>query len=451
MHKAIVEFPSSRWIAAGILASCSPTVLASGFALIEQSASQMGNAFAGGSAYANDASTIYFNPAGMTRLPAQFVGGLHAVKTTADFSGTASDIFSNPVSGGDGGDAGGWGIIPNLYITAPLGNGLFAGLGINAPFGLSTEYDNDWQGRYQAIESEVRTINFNPAIAYRINNRLSVGAGISIQYIDAKLTQAIDQGSLCAPTLSSLQSLGVPGADPANCAGLVPQGADGFTEVEGDNWGGGYNLGILYEPTANTRLGLAYRSKISQQLTGKAKFDNTIPQLSAFGIFVRTDVRADVDLPQTASVSIWHDLNSKWSVMADATWTGWDNFDELRIQYDSNQPDTVVDENWKDTWRYSIGADYRLNSAWTLRAGAAFDESPIPDAQHRTARIPGEDRTWISFGVGYKINSALAIDIGYAHLFVDDPKINETSSGGTLNGEYDADVNIISAQVVWNI
>jgi long-chain fatty acid transport protein len=453
MRTVSVGISSSRLLGAGFLTVFSCSSLAAGFALIEQSASQMGNAFAGGAAFADDASTIYFNPAGMTLLPAQLVGGLHYVHPSAKFDGTATDIFGNPVSGGNGGDTGQPGLVPNLYVSVPLGDGLFAGLGINAPFGLSTEYADDWKGRYQAIESEVMTVNINPSIAYRVNRQVSVGAGISLQYMNAKLTQALDQGSLCAPTQAQLQARGVPGADPALCAGLVPQGSDGFAKVEGDNWAGGYNFGILYEPSDSTRVGLSYRSKIKQQLTGNARFRGTLPQFSNFGLFVNTDISADVSLPQSASLSVWHDLNSRWSVMADATWTGWDNFDELRIQYDSFQPDTVVDENWNDVWRYAVGVNYRYNSKWTFRAGTAYDQTPIPDAEHRTARIPGEDRTWLSLGLGYRFSPTLGVDLGYSHLFfLDDPKINETSSSaGNLDGKYDASVDILSAQVVWNM
>ena len=443
---------SLRLLAAGILTGVSMASHGAGFALIEQSASQMGNAFAGGAAFANDASTIYFNPAGMTRLPAQVVGAVHYVSPSAKFSGSATDIFGNPVSGGNGGDAGEDGFVPNLYITAPLGDGLYAGLGINAPFGLSTRYDSDWKGRYQAIQSEVRTVNINPSLAYRVNPQLSLGIGISLQYIDAKLTQAVDQGSLCAPTQAQLQALGVPGADPALCAGLTPQGSDARAKVEGDNWAGGFNLGLLYEPSAQTRVGLSYRSSIKQQLSGNASFSGTLPQFSSFGLFVNTGVTADVDLPQSASLSIWQDLGERWSIMADATWTGWSSFKELRIQYDSFQPDTVVDESWNDSWRYALGVDFRPDNNWTLRLGTAYDQTPIPGASHRTARIPGEDRIWASIGIGYKFTPSLGVDVGYAHLFVDDPQIDETSaSAGNLSGEYDASVDILSAQVVWTL
>ena len=456
MNQPNVKFTSLHLLATGILAACTSTSMASGFALIEQSASQMGNAFAGGSAVANDASTIYFNPAGMTRLQRQFVGGVHLVNTSAKFKGTATTpdpagLGSTTVSGGNGGDAGGLGVVPNLYFSAPLGDGLFAGIGINVPFGLSTKYDSDWKGRYQAIESEVKTININPSLAYKVNSRFSIGVGINLQYIDAKLTQKIDQGSLCLPTYLQL---GVPPAAAVGiCAGLSPQSNDASATVKGDNWAGGYNLGILYEPTSSTRVGLAFRSKVKQQLSGNGRFSGTVPQFSSIGngIFVKTNVRADVDLPQTASASVYHDINSQWSVMADATWTGWDTFEELRIQYDSSQPDTVIDQNWDDVWRYSVGVDYRYSSTWTFRAGTAFDESPIPDS-NRTARIPGEDRIWASVGFGYQVTPTIGIDVGYSHLFIDDPELNEnTPTAGTLTGEYEADVDILSAQLVWDI
>ena len=453
MRKRQVDFLLFRTLTLGVLATCTATSMAGGFALIEQGTGQQGNAYAGAAAAAIDASTIYFNPAGMTRLSRQVVAGAHWLSTSASFDGTATDPAGTPVSGGNGGNAGENGIVPNLYFAAPMGSGLFFGVGINAPFGLSTEYDDDWKGRYQAIESDLKSININPSLAYKVNNQLSVGAGFNMQYIDVKLTQSIDQGSLCVPTQQQLQAAGFPGADPAICAGLTPQGSDAFAKLEADNWAGGYNVGLLYEPLPSTRVGLSYRSKIQQSVTGKARFRDTIPQFSNFNIFVRTDLSADVDLPQTASLSVYHDLSSRWSVMGDVTWTGWDNFDELRINYDSFQPDTVIDENWDDTWRFALGVDFRYNSSWTFRAGTAYDQTPIPDADHRTPRIPGDDRIWASLGFGYQITQSLGIDVAYSHLFVDEPKINSgEATTGNLNGEYDDTyVDIVSAQLVWKI
>lgn len=465
MLKPKARFPSLQLASAGILTLLAPSVMASGFALIEQSASQMGNAFAGGSAIANDASTIYFNPAGMTRLPRQLVGGLHLISTQAEFSGSAADLLGNPVAtGGDGGDAGGLGVVPNLYFTLPLNNRLVLGLGINVPFGLSTEYDNNWVGRYQAINSEVTTININPSVAFKATSSLSVGFGVSYQYMDAELTQAIDQGSLCIPTLMAPAPAGL-GLDAATAAAtcaagagtgipLTPQGNDASAKVEGDDWAGGFNVGLLYEPNNNTRVGLAYRSQVKQQLKGKANFRNTHPLFtgSSFPVFVDTDVLAGIDLPQTASLSVYHNLNTQWSVMADATWTGWNSFQELRIEYDGFQPDTVVDESWNDSMRYAVGLDYRHNNKWLFRGGLAFDESPIPNDEHRTARIPGEDRTWVSIGFGYQMTPSLGVDVGYSHLFVKEPKTaHGTATTGTISGDYDASVDILSAQLVWNI
>ncbi|HFD79843.1 MAG TPA: aromatic hydrocarbon degradation protein [Gammaproteobacteria bacterium] len=454
MNQSNAGILSLRLIGAGILTACSGSLLASGFALQEQSASQMGNAFAGGAAIANDASTVYFNPAGMTRLPTQLVVGAHFVSPSAKFSGSATDPAGLPTSGSNGGDAGQSGIVPNLYFSMPVGQGLFVGLGINAPFGLSTKYKAEWKGRYQAIESEVRTVNINPSIAFQVNERLSVGFGADFQYMDAKLTQAVDQGSLCLPTYQKLEAAGVPlPAPPATiCAGLVPQGADAFAKVTGDNWAGGYNLGLLYQATDSTRIGFSFRSQIRQNLIGNAKFRNTVPQFTSINVFTNTNASAKVDLPQSASLSIYQDVNEHWSVMADATWTKWSNFDDLVIEYDSSQPDTAIDESWNDTMRYALGVDYRYNSSWTFRIGGAYDETPIPNARHRTARIPGENRKWVSVGFGYQATPNLGIDVGYSHLFVSDPKIQEDRpTTGTLTGEYDAEVDILSAQLVWNI
>jgi len=460
MPKPKARFLSLHLASAGILTLMAPGVMAAGFALIEQSASQMGNAFAGGAAIANDASTIYFNPAGMTRLPRQLVGGLHLISTQAEFSGSATDLLGNPIAtGGDGGDAGGLGIVPNLYFTMPVNNRLVLGLGVGVPFGLSTDYDDDWVGRYQGIKSEVATININPSIAFKATNSLSVGFGVSFQYMEAELTQAIDQGSLCIPTLMAPPPAGA-GLDAttaaATCAGLglTPQGNDAFAKIEGDNWAGGFNVGLLYEPTSGTRVGLAYRSKIKQQLNGDASFRNTDPFFTGatFPVFVDTDASAAIDLPKTISLSVYHDLNSQWSVMADATWTGWSSFEELRVEYDSFQPDTVVDESWNDSMRYAVGFDYRHDNAWTFRGGLAFDESPIPNNGHRTPRIPGEDRTWVSVGFGYQMSPALGIDVGYSHLFVKEPKTDHgTTTTGTITGDYDAAVDILSAQLVWTM
>lgn len=455
MHKSLAGFPALYRLVAGILTLSASHSMAAGFALIEQSGSQMGNAFAGASAAANDASTIYFNPAGLTRVPHQLVGAVHAVKTSAEFSGSATDLLGSPVvAGGDGGDAGGTGIVPNLYYALPLENGFVFGLGINVPFGLATDYDDDWVGRYHGIKSEVTTVNINPSLAYRVNRDFSVGAGISVQYIDAELTQAVDQGSLCVANALAGGAPDVPTAlGICAGAGLAPQSSDAFAKVEGDDWSAGINIGFLLEPGDNTRVGLSYRSQVKHQLHGDATFRNAHPLFTSSGVFIPSDIEAQVDLPQTASLSVYHNLSSRWSVMADVTWTGWKSFPELKIKYqDSNQPDSVTDESWNNSMRYALGIDYRPDSRWTLRAGVALDQTPIPDKSHRTPRIPGEDRTWVAIGAGYRLSEALVLDVGYAHLFIEDPEMRSgTAAIGILDGEYDASVDILSAQLTWNL
>lgn len=413
-----------------------------GFALIEQSGSGLGNAFAGAGASAEDATTIFFNPAGMTHLRgSQFIVAGHLVKPSAEFTGSAADPLGNPISGGNGSDAGHLALIPNLYYSRELSNQLHFGLGINAPFGLKTEYDADWVGRYHAIESDLKTVNINPALAFQATPKLSLGFGVNIQYIEATLSQAVNQAISCGGlVLASVLT-------PANCAGVS---GDLTAEVNGDDWGYGYNFGLLYEFSAEARLGFAYRSKISQTLEGDASFSGTNAVFTAIGFFTPTSVTAGISLPESASLSLYNDLNSQWALLADATWTRWSRFQELRIDFASNQPDSVTIEDWEDSMRYSLGLNYRHNSNWLLRAGIAYDEEPIPSAAYRTPRIPGNDRTWLAVGANYRYSSSLSFDAGYAHLFVDDTSIAHTStSAGTITGEYDNAVNILSAQVNW--
>lgn len=431
---------------ASILTIVHGTAQGAGFALIEQSGSALGNAYAGAAASAEDASTVFFNPAGLMHLQgSQFVAAGHIVQPSAEFSGSAANPLGATITGGQGGDAGDIGLIPNLYYSRPLPNGFVFGLGINAPFGLKTEYDADWVGRYHAIESEVKTINVNPTIAYRAAPNLSVGVGVSAQYIEATLSQAIDQNSLCV--LRQVAAGASPGAAIAGCAAVT---GDAVGTVEGDDWSLGYNLGIIYEASASTRVGFAYRSKIKQELSGDATFANAHPAFTMQNVFVPTSVEAGVTLPETASLSLYHAVNPTIALLADVSWTRWSRFQELRIDYASAQPDSVTPENWDNSLRYSLGLNYRYNSAWLLRAGVAYDEEPIPDSQHRTPRIPGNDRLWLAFGANLRYSPALSFDIGYAHLFVDDTPINvSTATAGTLSGTYDADVNIVSAQVNW--
>jgi long-chain fatty acid transport protein len=398
---------------------------AAGFALIEQSASGMGNAFAGGGAVAEDASTIYFNPAGMTYIQGtQVVGAIHLIKPSAEFNGS---ITPSSIGGGNGDDAGDLAFVPNFYYKRDLSDSIKFGLGVNAPFGLKTEYEPTWKGRYQAIKSEVKTVNINPAIAFKLNDQFSVGAGISAMWAQAELTNAL-------PVTVGSTSFG-----------------EATAKVRGDDWGFGFNLGAIYQVTTDTRFSLAYRSKINQNLRGDAKFspNNAMPTPVLAGLQAKAgSIIADLTLPETFSASAFSRLNNSWDIMGDVTWTRWSQFQKLAINYANGTPLNSVTENWSNTLRYSIGTNYHYSDDIKLRAGLAYDEEAISD-QFRTARIPGNDRKWLTLGASWKVAPNSAVDVGYAHLFINDASINQ-STGGKLTGTYDGGVNILSAQYTHN-
>lgn len=381
---------------------------AAGFALVEQNASGLGNAYAGQAASAQDASTIFFNPAGMTLLPdRQLVLSGHLIKPRFKFSGSVSPALG----GGDGGDAGDLTLVPNAYFAYRLTPDVHVGIGVNAPFGLKTDYDNTWMGRTQAIKSEVKTINLNPSIAWKASESLSLGAGLNIQYMEAMLTSATG-------------------------AGVPPP----VGEVKGHDYGLGFNLGALWQLSDATRVGLAYRSEIDYTLKGSFKVN---------GVTAVNPVYADLTLPDSASLSVFHKLDTRWDLLADVTWTGWSDFDALRIVNASGGPVSTTIENWDDSYRYSLGANYHLNERVTLRGGVAYDQTPVSDT-YRTARIPDGDRTWITFGGQYRMSDRNILDFGYAHLFIRDARIDKTESPVRLSGTYEGAVDILSAQFTHN-
>ncbi|MDH3672164.1 MAG: outer membrane protein transport protein [Gammaproteobacteria bacterium] len=428
------------------------------FQVQESSPRGAGNANAGGAAVAEDASTVWYNPAGLTRLEGrQLVVGGHLILPSTNFDNQGSTTTallgpaSGPLTGGDGGDAGDDALVPNLYYARPINDDLTFGIGLNVPFGLRTEYDDGWVGRYHALESEVKTININPGVGYQLTDQVSIGGGINVQIVDATLSQALDFGSICFLT----QPLPV-----CSTLGLAPQANDGEAEVEADDTGYGYNIGVLFKLNDRTRIGVAHRSVIRLELEGDSDVTTRDPgsaTLAAGAGIVNADVEADVTFPATTSISVHHQVNSQWAVMGDATQTRWGRLPELRIKFESSQPDTVNTFDLDDVWRYSFGATYMRNSRLTYRFGIAFDESPTPNAEVRSARLPDEDRTWLTFGVDYKKNDRLNFDFSYVFVAIDDADINKNANSatgedlfrGNLVGEYDADTSILAGQVNW--
>ena len=450
---------------------------AAGFALIEMNASGQGNSYAGAAVATRDASTIFFNPAGMMQLQQdQLAIVAHYIVPSADFSNDGSFTAPQPIIpapgvvggggaplSGDEDDGGSDAFVPNLYWVKTINPDTRFGLGVNSPFGLTVEYDEDWVGRYHAILSELLTVNINPSLAYRVNEKLSIGGGINFMLVDANLSSAIDFGAFC---------YGVNPLGPGNCDGvdLTPSNldpdfdSDGELDLKADNFDDvatGFNLGLVYHISKRTRVGVAYRSEVDVSVEGEGDF--TVPDnptlnvlVGASGAFVDSDISVDVTLPETFSISLAHTVG-KYTWLFDITRTGWSSFDELRVEYDNpSQPDSLTTEDWDDSNRYSIGLDYQYSDKMILRTGIALDETPVPSAERRTPRLPGNDRTWISFGLTYLASPQMTIDVGYSHLFVDDADIeNDLESesipelNATLEGEYEAEVDIFSTQLTW--
>ena len=411
---------------AGALLMMAGSAAASGFALIEQSGSGLGNAFAGGAASAEDASTIFYNPAGMSRLSGkQLVVAAHAILPSAKFTDTGSVAAGGRPLGGDGGDAGGWALVPNGYVAMEIDPKMRIGLGVNVPFGLQTEYQNGWMGRFQGLKSSVETLNINPSVSYQATETLALGMGVNYQRIRAGLTSA--------------QSFG--------------PGGEGVSNMAGSDAAWGVNFGALLDLGEGGRVGVAYRSAISYQLSG------TLVVTSPAGVAVlNRPVTANMRMPETLSLSYFRSLGNQWDVMADITRTGWSDFSELRIMDAvSNATRSLTPENWRDTWRVAVGSNYHYNEQWIARMGLAYDQAGVTDA-YRTARIPDANRTWLSVGGQYKPTKGTAIDFGYAHLFVNNSTINNntgaagtpsTATVGNLIGTYKNSVDILSVQYAY--
>ncbi len=452
----------SRMISAGIfgaLMGCSGLAGAAGFAIIEHGAQGQGDAFASGGATAEDAASMWFNPATLSKLGSQMAAASHLIRPSFEFtdSGSVQVVGAATVpllpTASTVEDGGVMALVPNFYYTRKLNDRINFGLAVNAPFGLSTAYDSGWKGRYQAVDSRITTFNVNPAISYKVNNNLTFGAGVSANYIDARLTNVVDFTAVC---------LKKAGAAAAFCTGAATgpgQGAnDGFAENKASDLSFGFNFGALYEINNDTRVSVAYRSKINHKLDGKARFSvptviNTVAGVDAAlrASFADTGIEIGASLPDSFSLSAYHRMTPKLAVLGDATWTGWSEVPELRIIFDA--PTTlgtgfsVEDLGWQDTWRLSMGLHYYHNSRLTLRTGVAYDESPTPNAVLRTARLPDNDRIWLSLGASYKINNKMSADVGFSHLFISDTRISRTgSSSNILNGVYESNANILSAQ-----
>ncbi len=431
-----------RLIPALLAVAFSGAASASGFQLMgEQSASGLGNAGAGSAAVAENAGTIFYNPAGMTELGRGSVSaGLVAVKTSFEFN---NDGSITPGLTGDGGNGGNWGVVPNAYGSWQLAKDWYIGLGIGAPFGLKTKYDEPWIGSAHSNEFDIKTININPSIAWRAADWVSLGAGVNWQRIDATYKRAA--GVAASPRVTNCAA--VPPTSPLFPA-AVPCQSGVKLEMDDDAWG--WNVGALFKPAAQTKIGVSYRSKIKYTANGDVSVSGPSPVVNAGG---SSNVKADIDVPDTFILSLSQGIGDKWEVLADVSWTGWSSIPYVDIVRTSGrlsgQTAQTLNTKFDDAWRFALGANYKLDEAWKLRFGIAYDQTPVPSAQYRLVSLPDNERTWFSAGFQWKPAKDMALDVGAAYLYLRDSDINNdlrAGGKGLVKGTYDASAWLIGTQ-----
>ena len=366
--------------------------------------------------------------------------GLVAVKTSFEFN---NDGSITPGLTGDGGNGGNWGVVPNAYGSWQLAKDWYIGLGIGAPFGLKTKYDEPWIGSAHSNEFDIKTININPSIAWRAADWVSLGAGVNWQRIDATYKRAA--GVAASPRVTNCAA--VPPTSPLFPA-AVPCQSGVKLEMDDDAWG--WNVGALFKPAAQTKIGVSYRSKIKYTANGDVSVSGPSPVVNAGG---SSNVKADIDVPDTFILSLSQGIGDKWEVLADVSWTGWSSIPYLDIVRTSGrlsgQTAQTLNTKFDDAWRFALGANYKLDEAWKLRFGIAYDQTPVPSAQYRLVSLPDNDRTWFSAGFQWKPAKDMALDVGAAYLYLKDADINNdlrAEGKGLVKGSYEDSAWLIGTQ-----
>ncbi|MNG82483.1 putative outer membrane protein precursor [compost metagenome] len=406
------------------IALASSQLLAAGFALNEQSVSGMGTGFAGRSSSAEDASTVFGNPAGMSRLKREqiTVGGA-AVIAKSDISGPGSNLGGEtdgdmvPVVG-----------VPMGYYVKPIDDHWSVGFGIYVPFGLVTDYGSDDAARYWGKKSHVEVVTFQPTISYAFNDKVSIGFGPTINRIKGELG-------------SSLINPFTPGRN------------DGEVKIKGDDTAVGYNIGILVQATDSTRVGLTYHSMVDYKLEGKTRVST--PLIGPFN-GDKFDATLKIKTPESVDFSVTHELDDQWTLYAGSTWTRWSRLEAITVQNDVPAPlagsafETISEEqNWHDTWAHAIGASYKVNKEWTLRTGFTVDQSPTNN-HDRSPRIPTGDRKVFSLGAGWSPNEDMTIDVAYSYLWEEDTKVNQASATkGSYQAKYENSAHGVGASLTY--
>ncbi len=423
---------------------------ASGFQLREQSVKNLGKSNAG-SIVGKDASNVALNPAAMTNLDKNTVqNDITVIDLSADFSGSGRILGSaHPaagLTGGNGGDPGDPTVVPNLSVVFPMKGaleGMTIGASIGAPFGLKTEYEPGWVGRYRALTSDVKVVDLTLSVAFKATDGVSFGAGLIYERADVTLSKAIDFGTaICAS------------GNPANCFStsypFKPQQMDGVFEVSGDDTAMGYVVGMQVAPTDKLAIGVSHRSEIKHDLTGTLDFQNVPALLGADPRFQDGDGGARMVTPAITTLSFMYGVTDSFRVLADYQSTGWSSLQDVTIKRANGTVVGSEDFSWKDTDFVSVGVEYDLSEAFTLRAGVGQDESPTNDAT-RTPRLPDNDRMLYSIGMSWAVSDHLSVDAAYQRINIDDPEINlgvhAPSDLSTLTGTYSGSANLFGVSM----
>lgn len=487
-HSAIQKLMAI--VVISVFAAAPVPALASGFQLVEQNASGLGNAYAGQAAGVKNAGAIYFNPAALTQVKGwSVVASTELIGVGTTFTDSASTVpsagaFQFPVPlGNDGGDAGKWVPVPNAYLSGQVTDRIWLGAAFNVPFGLETNWDPAWVGRFHGTQSKVQTYNVNPTIAVKLSDSVSVGGGVSYQHLKADLGQGVAIGSLAYVGTAQAVAAYPAAIQQAAIAGVLGQlgssgrALEGSALVSGDSNAWGWNAGALLKLGEEAHVAVSYRSKIKHDLTGTVTFTGAptfaLPgSLAPIGTglnarFASGAVKTTIDLPDTLSVAAaWE--KDKLELLADWTRTGWSSIptlDILRADSSASNPCgssdpaiaagclSTVPLTFQDTWRAGLGANLKVNDKWTLRLGTAYDKAPVQD-QFRTPRLPDNNRVWTAAGFEWKLSKQATVDVGYAHIFVKSAPSNlpnqdtpTSTPVGKLVGDYSAKVDILGAQI----
>jgi long-chain fatty acid transport protein len=416
---------------------------ADGFS-IQQGGPSIGNAGAATAATAEDPTTIFSNPAGMTRLPGRALASLvSAVDVQIEFHDEGSTIGTGARgTGGSGPDAGGIEFVPAAYVSWPINERFTCGIGLTSPFGLVTDYGERWVGRYHATRSSITTVDVSPCVAWRVSDAVSVGAGLDVQYFRAELDNAIDLGTIAKNRLHL--------DDPEGTLGLKPGHSDGQASLEGDSIGFGCVFGVLWKADAKTRVGFSYRSQVEHHVKGDATFElppGLAQRFPQAGLFRDTSAKTDLTLPETARVGVVRDLGKGVEGLLGADWTRWSQFRALEVRFGNpQQPDLFELEKWRDGIRPAAGLTWRPDAKWTVRTGAAWERGVAPDS-YRRPRLPDNSRFTLALGFGVKLSERATLDVEYLHAWIPNTHIDISSpDAGRLVGRYRESADMLSVQ-----